>query len=321
MAVETEERMISADRFSYLMTEAMLSQTLGIGIGHPIRVFSLAGCGLDEAKFLNELEPTFSLLSWDPYDVKREQVAFLAERFFHEKSRLDMFLADHYAGVTTLEAVGDLIVQLSHDERWAFERIRPRRKRSISRFVLERGRSLNDWAVKPLRVGRTFTQKAGSARENDERVLQRVFDETSPAVTARDDFRDLLKCLAEMVREVRPPVRGIEMTMHQVSIFADATDEGDNSPEGIHQDGADYIVSALVIERDGVLGGESIVYGPDKKTEYLRITLVPGTGLFQADKGSPLWHDVTPIKDDPATPPLYGKRSILGFDMKVVREE
>ena len=112
--------MISADRFSYLMTEAMLSQTLGIGIGHPIRVFSLAGCGLDEAKFLNELEPTFSLLSWDPYDVKREQVAFLAERFFHEKSRLDMFLADHYAGVTTLEAVGDLIVQLSHYEKLAF---------------------------------------------------------------------------------------------------------------------------------------------------------------------------------------------------------
>jgi len=152
----------------------------------------------------------------------------------------------------------------------------------------------------------------------DYRSLVRVFNEASELTTTHPDFQALLLRLAELVGEVRPGSRKLAMTMHQVSIFAEAGEEGDNSPEGVHQDGADYIVSALVVERDGVIGAESIVYGADKKTEILRHTLQPGEGLFQADKNTSLWHDVTLIQDDPATPPTYGKRSIFGFDINVV---
>jgi hypothetical protein len=87
-----------------------------------------------------------------------------------------------------------------------------------------------------------------------------------------------------------------------------------NSPEGIHQDGADYIVSALVMERAGVTGGESRVYDSDKKTVLLRHTLLPGEGLFQVDAGSPLWHDVTPVV---AQGDGMGVRSLFGLDIRV----
>jgi hypothetical protein len=121
-----------------------------------------------------------------------------------------------------------------------------------------------------------------------------------------------------MVLELRPDTRALEMNLHQMFVFADMMSVGDNAPEGIHQDGTDFIVSALVIERAGIVGGESIVYGPDKKTEYLRRTLQAGEGIFQADKGSELWHYVTSIKEDPETPPDYGHRSIIGFDIDVL---
>jgi hypothetical protein len=146
----------------------------------------------------------------------------------------------------------------------------------------------------------------------------RVFPEAAEFVTDYPPMRRIMMHLARMVREVRPQASKLEVTMHQTFVFADMGSTGDNSPEGIHQDGADFIVSALVLERVGILGGESIVYGPDKKTEYLRQVLAPGEALFHADQGSELWHYVTPIKENPVEPPDYGHRSIIGFDIDMV---
>jgi hypothetical protein len=135
-------------------------------------------------------------------------------------------------------------------------------------------------------------------------------------VSDHSQVRHLMECFAELVRERHPECKKLRMNVHQMFIFADILSAGDNAPEGVHQDGADYIVSALVIERAGILGGESIVYGPDKKTVYFGRTLAEGEGIFQTDKG--LWHYVTPIRENPAVPPDYGHRSILGFDMDIV---
>ena len=152
----------------------------------------------------------------------------------------------------------------------------------------------------------------------DPRALVRIFHEMESLVTEHPQVQLLMWRLADTVRGLRPGARRLHMHIHQMFVFADIMSTGDNSPEGIHQDGADYIVSALVIERAGIVGGESVVYGPDKKTEYLRRTLAEGEGIFQADAGSPLWHYVTPVRENPAVPPDYGHRSILGFDIDVL---
>ena len=44
----------------------------------------------------------------------------------------------------------------------------------------------------------------------------------------------------------------IKITCQQVGIVTDPNQIVSNAPEGIHQDGCDYIVSALVLERNGI---------------------------------------------------------------------
>ena len=153
---------------------------------------------------------------------------------------------------------------------------------------------------------------------DDARSLKRIFEEAPETVTSHPEFQRLLMSLAELVSSFRPDALALSVAMHQVSIIADADTLGDNSPEGIHKDGADYIVSALVVAREGITGGESLVYGSDRETRYLRIELKSGQGIFQADANSTLWHDVTPIKLSKSAPDEEGKRDIFGFDIDIV---
>ena len=106
----------------------------------------------------------------------------------------------------------------------------------------------------------------------------------------------------------------IKIICQQVGIVTDPDQIVSNAPEGIHQDGCDYIVSALVIERKFITGGQSVVFGPDKSTEYLRHTLQDGQGIFQANMGSPLWHVVEPIQPESMDQAVPGIRDIIGYD-------
>ena len=72
-----------------------------------------------------------------------------------------------------------------------------------------------------------------------------------------------------------------------------------NSPEGIHQDGMDFIVPALIIDRVNIQGGQSLVYDargvplrengyPDfiEQSPNSRVLLPPGHGMLHPDRGS-----------------------------------
>jgi hypothetical protein len=107
----------------------------------------------------------------------------------------------------------------------------------------------------------------------------------------------------------------LTVTFHETGTVARQGRGATNAPEGVHQDGADYIVSALVVERVNVEGGMSLIVDDDTGTVF-SVVLEPGQGIFQADRGSSLWHYVTPIllggegRDE-------GVRNIFGFDVAV----
>lgn len=280
-------------------------------ISVPIRVFTLKGLGINQESFVKFMLPWFSVLHLDPYDAKRNKVQFLKNLFPEEHERLDQFLADYYEDLKDLSEVIDLISRLTNEERHNLDKIgiTGRRKRAIARFILRS--TGNDWQIE-RRSAEAFRQKVG---REDPRSLIRRFKEAPYRVVDNFLFRQLMCRIADITKEIRPGATTLEMTAHWTFVHADAMLEGDNSPEGIHQDGADYIVSALVLERAGILGGESVVYTGDKSRELLRHTLQVGEGLFQDDRR--LWHYVTAIKDDPSSPPEYGNRSIIGFDINV----
>ena len=77
-------------------------------------------------------------------------------------------------------------------------------------------------------------------------------------------------------------IKEVDLHLHQVRQTAYSDIESHNSPEGIHRDGADYIVSAMVITRNNIIGGESIIYDQNKMIQYKSI-LDDEEGIYQED--------------------------------------
>lgn len=317
---------------TYLKTEREIGAELGVEIPAPIRVFDLAGLSIDRARFLGDLAPSFNRLAWDDYDARREQVAFLL-RQFHEpdiQTRLVEFRARYYAGQTDLKELADLFRELPHAALRKFEQIRSYRRRSIAQFIVTKQDTAiwyDAWRV--LRA-KCFGFRQQVAKD-DPRAMERIFDPTADDVVRHPLFQDLIVAVAEMVEDAEASAgrtladATLTLTFHQMGLITFAGEASTNAPEGIHRDGADYIVSALVVERDDVVGGESFVLAPDRETPLLRVTLGPGQGLFQADtrrdlrEDQQLWHNVTPVELHDTDGDGKGQRNIFGFDIKVER--
>lgn len=103
-----------------------------------------------------------------------------------------------------------------------------------------------------------------------------------------------------------------KLDVHQVRLLSLNNQPSDNAPEGIHQDGSDYIISALVLNKHNIENDTSIIYDENKK-EIFRTNLGTGDFIFQDDTN--LWHDITPIN---AISNYNGYRDILGFDIKIL---
>ena len=107
-------------------------------------------------------------------------------------------------------------------------------------------------------------------------------------------------------------INKLDISLHQIRQICYPHVDSHNSPEGIHRDGADFIISALVMNRSNIEGGESIIYDKDKNILFQKI-LYPKEGIFQEDKI--LMHYVTPIQSKGE---YIGYRDILGLDIKKI---
>lgn len=292
----------------YLKDEKIISRDSGYPLDFPIRLFNIESLGFNQKEFIDFASSFFDELDWDFYDVKLAQVNFLIDNFPKEKSRLKHFFDEYFNDAAELSQVYDLVTLLTKEKSDLFRCITPYRRRSISHF--EMSRKNESWTIKMLPVD-FFTQPG-----SDYRVKPRKFSPTNVQLTSHPLFVKFLGKIAEIVKEVRPLTETLDLIFHQIRVIAQPNFLSQGSPEGIHQDSVDYIISAIVIERQCVSGGESIIYGPDKKTEYFKVTLKPGEGIFQADKGSTLWHYVTPITPEPNCADA-AQRSIFGFDINI----
>ncbi len=303
------------------ITEEEISKSIGHPIKSPILVSSLKHLGLNQEDFLQNYTSFFEELAWDPYDVRRMQVEFLLARFLKDKKTLLKFYKSYYTGEFELEVYKPWIEKLSKEEFKQFKAIQPWRRRSIASFLLKNASS--EIKIKRAKA-QQFEQDLG---ENDVRSWPRVFMEAPSKHVENPLFFSFLKELFLKVNVVHPiPVTEVKITAHFMSVKATKEAPGDNSPEGAHEDGADYIVSALVINRKNLAGGESQIIEQNmttgnKDTIFSHI-LQPGEFIFQADSrdedyfGTDLWHHVTPfyVADDQQG---EGWRDIIGLDIDV----
>lgn len=97
--------------------------------------------------------------------------------------------------------------------------------------------------------------------------------------------------------------------VHLIRVVASAEEDGQPTPEGIHQDGAEFVTVHLA-ELDNAEGGDVSIYdGQQRHIKSFRLENILDAYFFN-DKA--LWHSAAPIKPvDPARPAV---RSILTFD-------
>ncbi|SJN56679.1 hypothetical protein VR7878_01902 [Vibrio ruber DSM 16370] len=101
-----------------------------------------------------------------------------------------------------------------------------------------------------------------------------------------------LREMCELFVEANGLPDGQIIDIHQMRI-ASVFDETMVSPEGVHQDGYDYI-AMIGIDRHNIVGGELMLYQDNHAAPFFRKVLEDGEVAMVAD--SALWHNATPIR-------------------------
>jgi hypothetical protein len=100
-----------------------------------------------------------------------------------------------------------------------------------------------------------------------------------------------------------------EVRIHQIRIVASSKEPGLPAPEGIHQDGTDFLTLHLV-RRQGVVGGTTTIYDVDRKPIWSGTMRRALDSLILEDRR--ILHGVTPV--DAVDERTTGIRDMLGVD-------
>ena len=301
------------------ITEKDISKHLGRTIKSPIRISNLTHLGIDQSAFLQKFAPFFKELAWDEYDPCRLRVEFLKKAFPKQKTAIHQHFKAYYTGEKNWNIFDKWTSRLSPTQQKKLKDIQPWRRRSVAKFHIrqtKQGFSLQRIAV---------PQFAQAVDDTDVRSWPRVFQEAPAKHVENSLFHQFLLQIFRQVQAVESTIEKAHITAHFMSVKATSDTPGDNSPEGAHEDGAAYIVSALVINRFNISGGETQILEKrrgGKKEIILRHILQPGEFAFQADTGeekifgNDLWHHVTPFhKTDKQKGD--GWRDIIGLDVVI----
>jgi hypothetical protein len=103
--------------------------------------------------------------------------------------------------------------------------------------------------------------------------------------------------------------RAWEVRVHQIRIVATLEEPGEPAPEGIHQDGTDFLTLHLVRRRN-IVGAASTIYDLDRQPIASYTMQKPLDSFILEDPR--IMHGVTPVH--PAVGSVLGVRDLLGID-------
>lgn len=285
---------------------------------HPIYLFHLEDFNINAEQYIRYLRPYFFELAWDQYLYRQQQLTFIIQYTLPDhvvSDGLNNLFVKYYRGEVGEVALNLLIQRLSLEQLTNFRAINLTRRRAMQAFKVTFLSS--DISIEPIEQ-QDFTQKHGLILETvtDWRKIKRVFN-SPPKKMLTEELIGMIKALARKIMHYHANLVVINVFVHFTQIVAEPNCVATNSPEGIHQDGMDYIVSGLVIDRDNVDGGKSIIYTDNQGEEVLFETILkPKYGIFQPDRGTHLWHVVEPITPLDQSKPAY--RSTIGIDFELV---
>jgi hypothetical protein len=140
--------------------------------------------------------------------------------------------------------------------------------------------------------------------------IQREFAPLLPGSIHNPFLHALVRCMFACL-----PVAGgkkrdkWEVRVHQIRITASPKEPGLPAPEGIHQDGTDFLTLHMVRRRN-VAGGESTIYDLQRRPVQRFTLLDPLDTMILED--ARIMHGVTPIQSADGKSPAT--RDVLGLD-------
>ncbi len=300
------------------ITEKDISEWTAMPVFSPILCADLNYLGINTNEFIDFFKGCFIEMPFDFYDVKRKQWGLLPKEI--QASKFETFKKYYLDNEASLKQFTDQL-NLDSETLNHLESIQPWRRRSVCTFDLELNEDINIERFYP----KGFEQ---SLDESDVRSLPRVFEETKSELVENELFFNFLQSIAKYAQKMSPHIviKKIRTSVHFMSVRAKEGVPGNNSPEGVHEDGADFIVSALVINRSNMIGGKSQVFENMSDGQLVNIferELQPGEFLFQADTGeekhygNDLWHYVTPFYVEPPIEESW--RDIIGLDLAIIQ--
>ncbi len=187
------------------------------------------------------------------------------------------------------------------------------RRRQVARILMNRDG--DDWSVVRVPI-QPYTQPD---HEDFERSIPRYFESAPEKTTDHKEFRKLLINLANIIQGVRKGVRCLS-----INLFFNRSVDQEGAPgvcaleEGMHQDGVDFLVPAIVVDRQNLeaTSGKSSVHTLEGEELHSSV-LMPGQGHLLMD--AKVLHAISHVKRTVKF--VSGTRDILGLDFKVVDED
>ena len=148
---------------------------------------------------------------------------------------------------------------------------------------------------RPRRLGHMAFQQSKTVNELLGGV-RRDYEELEEELVAREGFHALVRAFVD---HLGLDPRTTEYGVHQIRIECSAEMAGDPAPEGIHQDGFDW-VGIFCVDRVNVVGADTHLYRAKDQPPIFSRELQPGEAVFVNDRE--VFHYTDPVRPrDPGT--------------------
>jgi hypothetical protein len=122
--------------------------------------------------------------------------------------------------------------------------------------------------------------------------IDRLYSPMKEEIQTNEAFRQVLLTCADVIFQLQDSEEWL-VQVFQNRIIASNESLGKPTPEGVHRDGVDFVLS-LMIKYQNISGGESSVYAEDGTSLKAKITLIePGDFILLDD--ALMKHSVEPI--------------------------
>lgn len=267
-----------------------------------------------ESRLLSKIQNVFEKnVKADMYDVRREQINFLAGKSLFDDTKKNELFSTYYLN-DDHSLIAGYVQSLAPFDRKIFDDIQPYRERAFAEIIVTLDKQNSDARPRiDISPQKDFVQ--GS---DDYRKLPRRFAALPDDFLRDRDFVDLVVKVARSIRQKDSSALTFKFEFHVMRLLV-RKDPKTNTPEGKHQDGVDYIIM-FIANRYNVEGGVSQVFEKKDGGSFVlvkEILLDTGQGLFMSDASSNLYHEVSPFslvdKNE------QGYRDLFGFDISIVR--